>query len=161
MKLKIGAICSLFLLCLVTAFSAPAATTSGFYDAVLADVANKLPNLTAVGGQSSTGHTVTLTFVASTSAAGCVAPCTLGYNVFRGTATGAESATPLNATPITTTTYTDSGITLGSAPITYFYTVEAVETAGGVTVASGPSNEASATFPGVPVAPTALTSVPK
>ncbi len=101
----------------------------------------------------SAGHAVVLTWVASTSAASCVAPaCTFGYNVFRGTAAGAESATPLNSAPLTALTYTDP-ITLGSSLQTYFYFVEAVETASGITSPSVPSNEVSATFPGVPAAP--------
>lgn len=119
-------------------------------------------DLAAAAGQGGGGsHSVTLTFTASTSASSCTAPCSFGYNVFRGTTAGAESTTPLNASPITSTTYTDSTITLGSSPVTYFYIVEAVETASGVTVASAPSNEASATFPGIPAAPTNAVATPK
>jgi hypothetical protein len=100
-----------------------------------------------------TGHAVVLTWTASTSAASCVAPaCTFGYNVFKGTVAGAESATPLNSAPLTALTYTDS-ITLTSAVQSVFYFVEAVETASGITVSSVPSNEVSATFPGIPAAP--------
>ncbi len=59
------------------------------------------------------------------------------YNVYRGTAAGAESTTPIG-TGITTTSYTNAGLTNGQA---YFFKVAAVD-AGGT---SAPSNEASAT----------------
>jgi hypothetical protein len=144
------------------------AATSGNYSdalAISAPPASETPKLAAAAGQSGSGHSVALTFAASTSAASCSSttspPCTFGYNVFRGTVSGAESTTPLNSSPITSTTYTDSTVTLGSSPITYFYVVKAVETAGGVTVASGPSNEASATFPGIPAAPASLGATPQ
>src|SRR4029077_1614731 len=50
-------------------------------------------------------HQVILTWNASSGAT--------GYNVYRGLGTGAESSTPVNASPITggITTYTDSGLT--------------------------------------------------
>ena len=125
--------------------------------AMLATVAALVP--LAVFAQS--GHSVTLTWTASPSAAACVSPCVFGYNVYRGGASGAESATPLNSTPISGLTYVDSTVTLGSSPTSYFYYVEAVETESTVTVSSGPSPEVSATFPGLPVAPPSLTGVPK
>ena len=101
-------------------------------------------------------HQVVLSWTASSSfpCTGATPPCTSsGYNAFRGTVSGAESTTPLNSTLISGTTYTDSTVVLGSAPIEYFYVVQAVETAGGITVSSANSNEVNATFPGVPVAP--------
>jgi fibronectin type 3 domain-containing protein len=48
------------------------------------------------------------------------------YNVYRGTAAGAESTTPV-ATGITNTAYTDTGLTNGT---TYFYKVAAVNGSG-------------------------------
>jgi endoglucanase Acf2 len=61
-----------------------------------------------------------------------------GYYIYRGTSPGGESATPLNSSPVTDTTFSDTTV----APFTtYFYTVKAVNDGG----ASGPSNEASAT----------------
>jgi hypothetical protein len=58
------------------------------------------------------------------------------YNVYRGTAAGAEVSTPV-ATGVTTTTYTNTGLTNGT---TYFYKVAAVNASG----TSAMSNEASA-----------------
>jgi len=58
------------------------------------------------------------------------------YNLYRGTAAGGESATPV-ATGIAGTSYQDSGLTKGT---TYYYQVAAVNTAG---VGPG-SNESSA-----------------
>jgi hypothetical protein len=98
-------------------------------------------------------HAVTLTWAASSGAASCTAPCTFGYNVYRGSGPGAETSTPLNATPLTALTYKDTTVVLGSAPVTYYYVVQAVETVGTVTVTSANSNEVSAAFPGVPAAP--------
>jgi endoglucanase Acf2 len=61
-----------------------------------------------------------------------------GYNIFRGTMAGGESATPLNASPVTGTTFRDTTV----SPLkTYFYTVKAVNSGG----ASSASNEANAT----------------
>lgn len=75
------------------------------------------------------------------------------YKVYRGTAAGAEGATPV-ATGITSTAYTNTGLTNGT---TYYFKVAAAG-AGGT---SGLSNEASAT-PQVapPSAPKALTATP-
>ena len=60
-----------------------------------------------------------------------------GYNVYRGTASGAEGSAPI-ATGIASTTYTDTRLTNGQA---YFYKVTAVNSVG----ESAQSNEASAT----------------
>ncbi len=72
---------------------------------------------------------ITLTWSASAG------PVT-GYNIFRGTTPGGEGATPINSSLVTTTSYTDSGLNAG-AP--YYYTVEAVNSAG----SSPASSEAS------------------
>ena len=66
-----------------------------------------------------------------------------GYNVYRGTSAGGEAGTPV-ATNVTTTSFTDSGLTNGT---TYYYKVAAVNLAG----TSPQSGEASAT-PQVPSA---------
>ena len=80
--------------------------------------------LSATGGNGQ----VNLIWNASTGAT--------SYNVYRGTSSGGESATPI-ATGVTSTNYTDSTITNGT---TYYYTVAAVNTGG----TSGLSNETSA-----------------
>jgi fibronectin type 3 domain-containing protein len=77
-----------------------------------------------------------------------------GYNIYRGTSTGGESATPV-ATNVAATSFTDTGLVNGT---TYFYTVAAVNSAG----VSPQSNEASATpvlvQATVPSAPQSLTA---
>ncbi|MGO8672053.1 MAG: choice-of-anchor tandem repeat GloVer-containing protein [Capsulimonadaceae bacterium] len=71
------------------------------------------------------------------------------YNVYAGTAAGAESATPA-AIDITAASYTNTGLTNG---VTYFYTVAAVNSLG----TSAQSVEASATpEPPAPPAPAGL-----
>ena len=81
--------------------------------------------LTATPGNAQ----VSLSFTASSGAT--------SYNVYRGTSAGGESGTAIK-TGLTTTTYTDTGLTNGTA---YYYKVTAVNSAG----ASGYSNEATAT----------------
>jgi titin len=63
-----------------------------------------------------------------------------GYNIYRGTLAGGESATPLNATPLSasTTTFQDTAVQTGN---TYFYVVQAIING----APSKASNEASAT----------------
>jgi hypothetical protein len=73
----------------------------------------------------------------------------LGYNIYRGASPGGESATPLNATPVTGTAYQDTAV---SPLTTYYYVVRAVYAAG----LSDPSNEASATTPEVTAVDLAL-----
>ena len=69
-----------------------------------------------------------------------------GYNIFRGTAPGAEGSSPINGSPILATNYTDSGLTQNTH---YYYTVRAVNGSG-----AGPaSSEANVTtLPFIPVA---------
>lgn len=98
------------------------------------------------------GYCVELQWTNSTSQAGCVSPCTFGYNVLRGTTAGGESPTPINAAPVSGGPYFDP-LVLGSAPGTYFYVVQAVETSGGLTQTAS-SAEVSVTFPAAVQAPT-------
>jgi fibronectin type 3 domain-containing protein len=80
--------------------------------------------LAATAGNGSVG----LTWTASTGAT--------SYSIYRGTASGAEGATPVGTT--TSTSFTDTGLTNGTA---YFYKVTASNSAG----TSPDSNEATAT----------------
>ncbi|EWT02522.1 autotransporter adhesin, partial [Intrasporangium oryzae NRRL B-24470] len=106
-------------------------------------------SLAAVPGDGS----VSLSWAAPTSDGGS---SITGYNVYRGTIAGGESATPI-ATNVKTTTYTDTNRVNGTQ---YFYTVAAVNAVG----TSPRSNEASATpqptQPTVPSAPTGLSALP-
>ena len=75
------------------------------------------------------------------------------YNVYRGTAAGGESLTPL-ATNITATTYLDSTVTNGTK---YFYKVAAVNAGGTSALSTEVSAKPQAS---VPAAPTRLTATP-
>jgi len=93
------------------------------------------------GLNASAGNaTVQLSWTAPASNGG--SPIT-GYNVYRGTSSGAESATPI-AVHLQSTSYTDSGLSNGT---TYYYQVAAANSAG----LSARSAEASAT-PQLPAA---------
>ena len=66
----------------------------------------------------------------------------VGYFVYRGTTSGAESSKPLNYNPVNATFFADANVMSGA---TYFYTVRAVG-ADGIT-RSPASNETAATVP--------------
>ncbi|MHB8736964.1 MAG: fibronectin type III domain-containing protein [Candidatus Dormibacteria bacterium] len=72
-----------------------------------------------------------------------------GYNVFRGTAAGAEGTSPINSSLIagSATSYTDAGLSNDETP--YYYTVTAV--CGGSSLKS--TNEASGAADGTPPVP--------
>lgn len=84
---------------------------------------------------------------------GCTGTQTCTYNIYRGTAPGGEGSTPI-ATGVTTASYADAAVNRG---VTYFWQTSAVNNVG----ESGRSNEATATIPDVPAAPSGLTAVPK
>jgi fibronectin type 3 domain-containing protein len=94
--------------------------------------------LTATAANAKVG----LTWTASSGAT--------SYNVYRGTAAGAESTTALK-TGLTTTAFTDTGVTNG---MHYYYKVSAVNTGGD----SSLSNEASGTPEAPPATPAKLTA---
>jgi fibronectin type 3 domain-containing protein len=94
---------------------------------------------------SSASSTVTLNWSASTGSA----PVT--YNVYRGTTSGGEGATPI-ATGIPATSFTDNTVTNGT---TYFYDVAATNSVG----TSAHSVQASATPQVTGTAPTTPTAV--
>lgn len=110
------------------------APTSGGSVSGSVSVASNATNSPAKVTVSGTGmHSVVLTWDASPTTG-------VTYNVFRGTASGGEGTTPINASPLLALTYTDATVTPGTG---YYYTVEAVDSAG----SSGPSNEAAAKIP--------------
>jgi len=85
---------------------------------------------------------ITLKWAAVTGAA--------SYNVYRGTATGGQAATPI-ATGITSLSYINTGLTNGTA---YFFKVAAVNSAG----PGAMSVETTSTPVGIPLAPANLTA---
>ncbi len=107
------------------------------------------PNITIPGAPAS------LTATAGNALVNLAWPAVSGatsYSVYRGTATNAQSSTPI-ATNLTGTTYSNTGLTNGT---TYFYKVRAVNSAG----AGNPSAEASArpSGPAPTAAPANLTA---
>jgi fibronectin type 3 domain-containing protein len=86
------------------------------------------------GSTSPIPHRVTLVWIASSTSA------VVGYNVYRGTASGGPY-TLLNSSLVTTTQYHDSSVQSGK---TYYYVVTAVDSS---YVESAFSGEASATVP--------------
>jgi hypothetical protein len=101
---------------------------------------------------TASAHQVALAWTASTDGA---ANPTLGYNVYRGTASGGEGTTAINSSLVgvgcssaTTCVYTDTTV----LPGTYYYTVKASLNA----ALSAPSNEVQAIVP--LAAPTGLTA---
>jgi hypothetical protein len=119
--------------CTIAVVFTPAASGSRSASLTVTDNSNGASGST----QSSTltgnaTHDVILSWGASQSSG------VVGYNVYRGTALGGESSTPLNSTPINGTTYVDANVTPGTA---YYYVVTAVGSGG---VQSAPSNETEA-----------------
>ena len=78
---------------------------------------------------------VILSWTASTT------PEIVGYDIYRGTASGGESGTPLNSTPVSGTTYVDSSVKAGT---TYYYVLTSVGPGG---EQSPRSNETEAQVP--------------
>ena len=94
-----------------------------------------------------TKHQVTLTFTQGVPPAGS----TIAYNcLYRGTATGVYTI-PGTCSTAPVTTLTDSSVSSG---VTYHYAVTAVSVISGTVEESAYSNDASATIPGTPTAPT-------
>ncbi len=65
----------------------------------------------------------------------------VGYDIYRGTASGGESGTPINLAPVNTTTYVDANVKAGA---TYYYVLRSVAANG---VQSPASNETKANVP--------------
>jgi hypothetical protein len=98
------------------------------------------------------------TWNASTSAATCLATatpaCVGGYNIYIGTAPGAESTIPANTALLTTTAYSYSAANLLGT--TVCAVVRFQETIGALVLTSPNSNEVCFSFPNAPAAPTGL-----
>ena len=116
----------------VTSFT-PSASGSLTASLSITDNASGSPQTVALSGTGT--HDVILSWSPS-STSGAV-----GYNVYRGTASGGESATPLNSTPIAGTTYDDESVQAGQ---TYYYTIATVSSSG---TQSADSSEVSASVP--------------
>jgi fibronectin type 3 domain-containing protein len=84
-------------------------------------------------GMAAVAHSVSLTWVASTSTV-------VGYNVYVGSISGGPY-TLLNSTPVAALAYTDSSVVAGQ---TYFFVVTAVNSNG---VESVVSNQVSVVIP--------------
>jgi len=120
--------------CTIAILFTPAASGTRTATLSITDNASGSPQSVALSGSGT--HDVMLSWTASTT------PGVMGYNVYRGTTSGGESATPLNSSPITSTTYTDENVTAGA---TYYYHVTAI--ASNDVTQSAASNETSATVP--------------
>jgi len=120
--------------CTIAILFTPAASGARTAALSIADNASGSPQSVSLSGSGT--HDVMLSWSASST------PGVMGYNVFRGTTSGGESATPLNSAPVCNTTFADANVTAGA---TYYYHVTAIA-ANDVTQSSA-SNETSATVP--------------
>jgi hypothetical protein len=112
-----------------------AGPVSGAKVTVTSNASNSPTTITLSGtGQAGTQHSVLLNWDASITSG------VNGYNVYRATASGGYSTTPLNPSPVTTLSFTDSTVSSGTQ---YFYVVTAVDAG----QASADSNEVSVTIP--------------
>jgi len=87
---------------------------------------------------------------------GCTdATAGVSFNFYRGTSAGAESTTPLNATPQATCSFVDTTVVANAV---YYYTAKAYLATAAPPGLSGPSNEITVTIPpdATPPAPTGL-----
>jgi Abnormal spindle-like microcephaly-assoc'd, ASPM-SPD-2-Hydin len=116
----------------LTVTFAPA--SGGAVSGASVSIASNATNSPLSIGLTGTGlHSVALNWGASSTDG-------VTYNVFKGTSSGGESTTPINTSPVTSLSYTDTNVTPGTD---YYYYVEAVDSGG----SSTPSNEAVADVP--------------
>ncbi len=120
--------------CTIAILFTPTATGTRAASLSITDNATGSPQTVSLSGTGT--HDVILTWTASATSG------VTGYNVYRGTASGGEGATPLNSSPITGTTYIDVNVQTGQ---TYYYMVTAVSSDGNTQ--SADSNQASASVP--------------
>ena len=111
-----------------------APTSAGAVSGAGINIASNATNSPMTIGLSGTGtHVVKLQWTPSSTP-------NVTYNVFRGTSQGGEGPTPINPSPMSTTSYTDTSVSGGQ---TYFYDVESVNSDG----SSGPSTEVEINVP--------------
>jgi hypothetical protein len=120
--------------CTIAISFMPAASGAVTAALTITDSATGSPQSVALTGTGT--HDVILNWTASPTSG------VVGYNVYRGTTSGGESATPINSAPINAITYADENVTAGTE---YYYLVMAVASNG--STLSAASNEASATVP--------------
>lgn len=120
--------------CTITVSFAPSASGARTASLTATDSASGSPQSAVLSGSGT--HDVILSWTASPTAG------IAGYNIYRGTAPGGESSTPLNSAPVVGTTYADANVQPGGK---YYYVVTAVNSNG--TQQSSDSNETSATVP--------------
>lgn len=127
-----GSTCKIVVLFTPSALGARAAVLS------VTDNATGSPQSATLSGTGAnpSGHYVALTWTESSSGG------VMGYNIYRGTASGGEGTIPLNPSPVSGTSFTDDVVTAGEE---YFYVVSSVGSDG--VTESSPSQEASATVP--------------
>ncbi len=120
--------------CTIAVLFTPSAAGALTASLSISDNASGSPQSVSLSGTGT--HDVILTWTPSTTSG------IAGYYVFRGTTSDEESATPLNSSPITCTTYIDTNVQAGQG---YYYWVTAISSNG---VTQSPhSNQASATVP--------------
>jgi hypothetical protein len=112
---------------------APAATGSVTGNVTVTSNASNSPTSISLSGSGVLAHTATLNWIASTSTV-------IGYNIYRGTASGGPYSL-VNSSPIATTQYVDSGVLAGQ---TYYYVATAVASGN---VESTYSNQVTAVVP--------------
>jgi hypothetical protein len=120
--------------CKITILFTPSAAGVRTASLSIADNASGSPQSVSLSGTGT--HDVIVTWTASATSG------VVGYNVYRGTTSGGETATPMNSAPIDGTTYVDENVKAG---VTYYYVVTAIAS-NGVTQ-SADSSETSATVP--------------
>jgi hypothetical protein len=120
--------------CTIAVMFTPSASGTEAASLSITDNASGSPQTVSLSGTGM--HDVILSWTDSTTTG------VVGYNVYRGTTSGGESATPLNSSPINGPTYTDATVQAGQ---TYYYVVTAV--ASNDVTQSADSKEVSATVP--------------
>ena len=100
--------------CTIVVLFTPSASGARTATISVADNASGSPQTISLSGTGT--HDVILTWTGSTEGIA-------GYNVYRGTASGGESTTPLNSSPLPEPTYCDEAVQAGQE---YYYVVEAV-----------------------------------